>query len=481
MSIVTEPKKTGANFFASVGALTASRVVLILSQLLILPVIARFLTAEDFGTFALAMSVVVFSQVLSDAGLGRSLIRQPEVIDAEWSSVFWIVTAVGTGLMAFLLLSAPLWARVFELPQLGPLVAVLSVVPFMSAVAAIPNARLERDHRFPVLAAIRMIAALLGLGVAVVMALRGAGAWALAGQQIVIAAVQLAGGVRYTDFRPKWTFAGEGIGAHLRFARDTIGASLMITAQRQLPLVLIGHFLGAAPLGLFEMARRLLNFPSRGFTGPASQVVYVRMAKALTDPEEVAAIYIATIRLFGLVLIPPMAALAATGDVLFPFALSERWAPVAQVFLLAAVGYTLEAVISSGATTLQVAGRTDLRLRMQTELSVLIVVSTAIAAPFGIEAAALAISLCSLLYLPRNWQYVHRAIPFDRRVAAGAILTTTLASALGAYGFRYLAGWLGLGPWAYAAGLVVAIAALWLLCAALQFGTLRRDFHLLKR
>jgi O-antigen/teichoic acid export membrane protein len=478
---VSDTQTTGSSFFTSVGALTASRAVLVISQLVILPVIARFLSAEDFGTFALAMSVVIFSQVLSDAGLGRSLIRQPVMDDLEWTSVFWIICGVGVGLMAFLLLTAPFWARAFGLPDLRPLVAALSVIPFMSAMAAIPNARLERDHRFPTLAVIRMAAALLGLGVAVVMAVRGMGAWALVGQQVVIASVQLVGGVRYSAFRPQWAFAGEGIGGHMRFARDTIGASLLITAQRQLPLVLIGQILGAVPLGLFEMTRRLLNFPDRGFTGPASQVVYVRMAKALSDPEEVAAIYIATLRLFALVLVPPMAVLAATGDVIFPFALSERWAPVAQIFLLAALGYTLEAIVSSNATTLQVAGRTELRLRMQAEQSVLMVLTVAAAAPFGIEAVAAAISLFSLLFVPRAWAYVHRAVPFDRRVAVMAIGLTALASALGALAFRWLAGWLGFGPWAYAAGLFAATGLLWLLCAALQWPTLRHDFHLLKR
>ena len=104
MTAVDGMKKPGSSFFASVGALTASRVVLVVSQIAILPVIARFLTAADFGAFALAMSVVIFSQILSDAGLGRSLIRQPEVDELEWSSVFWLLAGVGAALSAVQLL-----------------------------------------------------------------------------------------------------------------------------------------------------------------------------------------------------------------------------------------------------------------------------------------------------------------------------------------------------------------------------------------
>ena len=465
----------GSSFFASVGALTASRVLLVFSQIAILPVIARFLTAADFGAFALAMSIVIFSQILSDAGLGRSLIRQPEVDETEWSSVFWLLTAVGAGLTALLLVTAPLWVRVFDMPTLGPLVSALAVVPFLAALAAMPNARLERDGRFPTLALIRTAGALLGLGLAVVLAMRGAGAWALVGQQLTLALCLLVGALRYSTFRPQRTFSAQGLRQHIVFARDTIGTSLLFTAQSQAPLMLIGYVLGAAPLGLFEMARRLLNFPQMGLTGPASQVIYVRMTRALPDLSEVGAIYVATIRLFALALIPPMVLLAAAGEVLFPAILSERWAAVAGIFLLATAGFTLEAVASAGGTVFQAAGRTTLRLRMQTERAILRILAIAIAVSFGIEAVALTISLFALLYLPRYWQFVHRVARFDRAAAASTLLVTTGLSLLGAGLLLYAETRLAPGPWAFLAFSGLALAATWGACAGVQIRSLRQS------
>lgn len=474
MTAVDGMKKPGSSFFASVGALTASRVVLVVSQIAILPVIARFLTAADFGAFALAMSVVIFSQILSDAGLGRSLIRQPEVDELEWSSVFWLLAGVGAALSAVLLVTAPLWAWIFDMPQLNTLIPALSVVPFLAALSAVPGARMERDGRFPALALLRTVSSLLALGLAMVLAIRGAGAWALVAQQVSLAIYLLVGSLWLSAFRPMRAFSSEGLRPHIVFARDTVGTSLLFTAQSQAPLMMIGYVLGAAPLGLFEMARRLLNFPQMGFTGPASQVIYVRMTRALPDLSEVGAIYVATIHLFALILIPPMVLLAAGGEVLFPAILSERWGAVAGIFLMAMAGFTLDAIVSAGGTVFQAAGRTTLRLRMQTERSILRILAIAIAVPFGIEAVALTISVFALLYTPRYWQFIHRVAPFDRVAATRAMLISTAVSLLGAGLLLQARSRLDPDPWNFLAMCGLALAVTWAACALLQFRTTRQ-------
>lgn len=125
---VAAPPRRG--FFVNVGSLVVARGFLAVSQILVLPILARFLSVEDFALMALAMTVVIFTSVLSDAGLGRSLIRARDFDQREWSSVFWLLVGVGALLCAAILAIAPLWAWYFEEPAVVGLMAVLSVVPF---------------------------------------------------------------------------------------------------------------------------------------------------------------------------------------------------------------------------------------------------------------------------------------------------------------------------------------------------------------
>ncbi|MEL6641667.1 MAG: oligosaccharide flippase family protein, partial [Pseudomonadota bacterium] len=179
-------------FFLHTAALTGSKLAVSASQIVILPIIATYLSVEDFGAVALAMTVVIFAQLMSDAGVGRSLIRQKEFVQAEWNTVYWFLVLVGFALMGVMLLIAPIVAKLFGVPIAESLISALSIVPFCFAIAAVPAARMERDGEFPQLALIELSAAVLGLIMAVWFAVKGAGAWALIAQHITIATVRLA-------------------------------------------------------------------------------------------------------------------------------------------------------------------------------------------------------------------------------------------------------------------------------------------------
>lgn len=458
-------------FLYNTGTLTAARLFTSLSQLVALPVVARFLSVEEFGLVALAMVVVLFTQLFSDAGLGRSLIRQDAIDRAEWSSVFWLLVVVGLGLSSICLVMAPIWAWAYESRELFGLVAALSVVPFLLAVSAVPSAWMERHNRFASIALIRTLAAGAGVAAAVGFAVAGFGAWALVFQQIALATVQCLGIWVSSRFRPMSPRHRTSLRGHIVFARDSIAVSFLQTAQRQVPAMLIGHVLGAVLLGLHSMAQRLLIQPSMALSGPMAQVAYVRMAKVKSDNATLGELYNGSIRFLALAIFPPVAVIAGGAGDLFGFVLSEPWRPVGILFALAAPGYALEAVIGTAGVVYQAVGQTGARLRMVFERVVLRLIAVAIAVPFGVEAVAATISIFALLYLPRFWQRLHREVPFDRLAALKAMGKSASVSALAFVAMFYLSrtasGWEMLG-WA-----IALMSAGWVLAAGVQYRSLR--------
>ena len=108
-AIATSAVTPRRGFFVNVGSLVFARAFLAVSQILVLPILARHLTVEEFAVMALAMTVVIFAGVMSDAGLGRSLIRSPTFSQAEWSTVFWLLVGVGLLLALGIAAAAPVW------------------------------------------------------------------------------------------------------------------------------------------------------------------------------------------------------------------------------------------------------------------------------------------------------------------------------------------------------------------------------------
>lgn len=452
-------------FLINAGALSGARIFLALSQVLVLPVLARFLDPVAFGDMALAMSIVVFAQILSDAGMGRSLIRQPKEDPAEWNSVFWLLAAVGLGLAVLVVTLAPFVAQALDRPRLLWMLLALSLLPPLSALSAVSVARMEKDGQFPQLAVIRTLAGVVGLVAVLGLALAGAGVWALVAQQLAIAVVQAAGSVWRSAFRPGAPRNFTPLGGHIRFSRDNIGVSLVFSLHRQAPALLISPILGTAALGLFSMAQRFLNLPRTALAGPVAQTVFVRIAKVQSDRQKVADIYTASCLMLVLAVFPPMATLAGSASSLFPLLLSDTWTISATIFTLAAVGIMVEIATSCIGVLLQALDRTTLRLRMILERTVLRTMMIAAAVPFGLEAAAASISVFSVLYLPRLFSYVRQVAPVSGRGLLRLLAPAGLMSALVwlamALATPWFSGWQMLGL--SAVGLVLTWAAIYVL------------------
>lgn len=424
-------KDSGARrFLVSIGSLMSARAYLAASQFLVLPFVARQLSVEDFALMALAMVVVVLALTISDAGMGKSLIRAKDADEVEWSSVFWTITAGGLGLALITCALAPLLAWFFETPKLTPLLLVLSSVPFMQAICAAPNAEIEKRENYAGIARVQVISTTLGLGTAVALAYMGAGVWSLVAQQVVIAAARLAGTMMLSQFRPLFTFSTEKLRPHLNFARDTMGVSFLMVGRQQIAIMAISKFLGATPLGYYSMSERFGRLPQFGVAAPVAGVVYVRMSKAQHNLEQLKAIYLSSMRVLAFILIPSMAVGTVAAEPIFTLFLGAEWKPVTPVFTLSIGGLVIESVaFFTIQSLLWVLGRTDLLLRLIVESVVLRAVLIACTIPFGLEAVAASITVWGLLIVPRAWQTAARLVPLRLRECVMTILPAIVVGA----------------------------------------------------
>jgi len=417
------------NFFAKTGALLAARVFLIFSQLISLPILARLLTLEDFAIVALAMVVPLFVNLLSDAGLGRSLIKSEDQDQQEWSSVFWLLTGVGLVLSLIVLALAPLAAWYFEQPRVLDVMMAFAALPLLQSLSAVYGSDLERDDRFGVIAIVLVSTSLVSLIITVVLAISGAGLWALVVQQILIAAVRLLGVFYASKFRPSLSFNYAKLKNHIKFGGNILGLSFIMMTQAQLLIVIFSQFFGIQAVAFWSMSERLMRLPRKGLAGPVSRVTYVRMGRACTT--DIANLYIASMRLLALLIFPVMALLAASSEAVFTVLLGGRWAEMGPIFSLAAAGVAIEAVTSPGGGVFMAANRTGSLVRMAMERFLVLLICLAVAVPFGFEAAVLARSVWAFAFIPRYWWFVSSVSSLTIQRCTLSILPAIVISGFG--------------------------------------------------
>lgn len=430
-----------------VATLSAARVVQLASSFVAIPFLARMLTPVDFGLAALALSMVMFFTMIGDAGLGRSLVRVDANDTEAWSSAFWasvLLMLVLSGL--FFLLSWPA-AAFFNEPRLIPIMMVLSLAPLLMGLAEIPAASLLQKEKFQWLAGAEFAAAIAGIAVALIVAFHGGGAWALVWQHLTQrivkgVVVQLA-----SRLYPRLVLNVEKLKEHLRFMVDTAAWSMTMFVNRQADTLVVGKFLGAATLGLYNVAVRIMQLPVSILGGSLHSAIYPRFVQLREDNKALRELVLFTTMAQAVFVFPPIAAVAAASHAFFTLLLSERWQASGEIFTLLAGAAAIQTIVAINGSLLQAIGRTGARLRLTVEYAILWTLSALVTAPFGIHAVALGCTATSILYLPRLLHLYLRPIECSPMDFMRVLAAPSFAAIALFIGHRLLMRTLEVGLW----------------------------------
>lgn len=430
-----------------VATLSAARIFQLASSFVAIPFLARMLTPVDFGLAALALSMVMFFTMIGDAGLGRSLVRVDANDTEAWSSAFWASVLLMLALSGmFFVLSWPA-AAFFNEPRLVPIMMVLSLAPLLMGLAEIPAASLLQKEKFQWLAGAEFAAAMAGIVVALAIAFHGGGAWALVWQHLTQrivkgTVVQLA-----SRLRPRFVLNVEKLKGHLRFMIDTAAWSMTMFVNRQADTLVVGKILGAATLGLYNVAVRIMQLPVSILGGSLHSAIYPRFVQLRHDNKALRELVLFTTMAQAVLVFPGVAAVAAASHTLFTLLLSERWEASGEIFTLLAGAAALQTIVATNGSLLQAIGRTGARLRLTVEYAILWTVSALATAPFGIHWVALGCTLTTIIYMPRLLSLYLRPIECSPVDFMRVLAAPTLVSLALFIGHRALLRVIEVGRW----------------------------------
>lgn len=347
-------------------------------------VLTRFLGPEAFGIAAIILFLVTFAQIFVDFGLRVALVKRIEVTPLEVDSVFWVSMGIGLLMAAGVWLGADLIARIFQEPQLTPYVKMVSGVFLFSAARGIPLTLLERNFRFPAIAASEITAAVVGSAVAIAAVLAGFGVEALIAQQIAMAVVPMVMNFVSARWMPRLQFSLEAI-------RPIIGFGLSLTATNAIGFLsgnidrpLLATRLSAADLGLFTVAQQIVGTPIRTVAMNARRVTFPILSAVQDDNRRVLAAHRDSLHAMFFVLAPACFGLSALAEPVVQLVLGPDWGMVARLIGVSALSALLWSVLELNQAIFNVKGalRFMLRWSLFSLFSAILLIYAA--APYGL-------------------------------------------------------------------------------------------------
>src|SRR5438477_543881 len=311
-------------------------------RLLVLAILARLLSPADFGIVGAALVVVGFSAIFSQLGLAPAIVQRPVLERRHLEAAFSASVLFGLLLGVLLWVSAPLAARFFHIPGVEPVLRVLAWMFPLDGLSAIAESQVQRELRFRWLATMEVLTFVLGYGVVgVVLALLGAGVWALVAAQMaqtalytVILIVSRPPALRLLPDRAAF-------GELMYYGGGFTVSKIANYFALQVDNLVVGRWLGATALGFYGRAYELMAGPPHLLGDAVDRVLFPAMASIQTDTRRLAEAYRRGVGLMALIMLPASLVLFIVAPELILAMLGPHWTAVVTPFQILALGMFL--------------------------------------------------------------------------------------------------------------------------------------------
>lgn len=242
-------------------------------------VIARLLSPADVGVFSVVMVLMSFLSSWRDFGAGQYLVQEAELNDDRIRAVWTLQLGIGAGMALVALAASGLVAKFYGEPRMAPIMCLLALSYLINPFGSLTYAWLMRAMRFEALTLMRASAALSGAVVSIGCAWAGLGAISLAWGSL---ASIVGNALVSLLFRPRGFPLLPGVREVrrvLQFGTRLTSSSLIETAAKGAPELILGKLQGMASVGQFSRANGLLTMLTTLVTDAVGSVALPMFAK----------------------------------------------------------------------------------------------------------------------------------------------------------------------------------------------------------
>lgn len=257
----------------------ASQLIRLVIMLASTVLLARLISPDSYGLFAMVAALVALADVLRDMGLSMVALRSPDLTSGQKSNLFWLSVLSGFVLAAAVFLAAPLVSGFYSEPALVGVTEILAVTFLINSIAAQFRVQINRDMRFGVLALTDLVPYAGGFVVALILALRGAQYWALTWQLVTVAVLTLIMSMSLARWFPGLPRRGQRMRKLLTFGSAYVGSQLVTYGMRNADSIAIGRVWGPVALGPYDRAYQLMMIPINNVISPLGRVAIPVMAR----------------------------------------------------------------------------------------------------------------------------------------------------------------------------------------------------------
>jgi len=399
--------------------------------------LARLLTPEVFGLYAILVFVITAGVRSSELGLGAALIQRRDLdpaagLGVSFTATFGLALALGAAIAA----AAPLVAR---WPGMSSDVTApvrwLALLVVLSSLRMPAMVLLERRLAYLPLTVAETADTVTFHAVAIAAAIAGAGLWSFVMGALAARAVNLVVLWGAARWRPTLRWSWRELAPVMKFGILFQGGILVTIAGDAVVPIFVTAWSGVTGVGFLNWAATLAFLPLH-VVSIAGRVLFPALSSLQADPERFAEATARALNRVTAVLYPSAALLLAGADPVVRLIFGEAWLPA----IPAVRCFCLSAIIGGTSTifvhALYSLGRADIVFRLNLASTVLLWVITLVLVPwlgfvgFAVASASLACVGVSYTALSVRRLAPVRVLPAVRVPLAASLGSAAILAAL---------------------------------------------------
>lgn len=315
-------------------------------------IMARMLSPEDYGIFAVVNALAGYIMNTSNLGIGAAIIQKKNLSVEEIECIYSFTGVIGIILGAVMvILGAPL-SKIYNNDVYYVLCQLLAVSVLLYSVNLVPNALLLRDERYNQVALRNLVVSIGSMVPAFLIAAWGGKYYALIGQNIANILIYYVWNVftAKIHFRVNIKATVGAVKKIFRYSIFSFGGDTAGYLELNIDSLMIGPVLGSTPLGIYDKAYRLLDYPVGNLAGTLNTILHPLLKEYQDQPAIIKDKYEKIEKFFSLVSIFIITVCFSCSKEIIHILFGEKWdasVVVFQIMILALYPKMLMATVNA--------------------------------------------------------------------------------------------------------------------------------------
>jgi lipopolysaccharide exporter len=368
-------------------------------QVVGLGVLARELSAAEFGVATLAIVIVRFGQENAALGLETTVVQRKALTDEDATGCFWVATGSSVIVWLSYVLAAPYVSNAMGLSSLGTAIRGVSGVIVVTSLGVVPRALLERRLAYDRVALLESLGQACSYIIAIGLALRGAGVWSPLSGFLIGEGVKTVSFWAVARWHPHGSIRSSRPVGVLRFGGFVTADRVLTYLTLSIDRVIIARVLGAAAAGHYAMAFEAAAFPSKRIGMLVGRVLLPALSR-LESKAEVGRFFISTVRYLTLFTVPALVGLAIVSPEISGVLYGSKAGSVALILTILCVPGIVFAILSPSGSLLYGAGRPDVSAAWSALTLGVVATAVFVGTRWGLVGAAIGVAVAWVVLLP---------------------------------------------------------------------------------